>query len=117
MWTASPIDPPVNGEGRGDGFVETSLAPETSAQASSRIKTPTGDILQRAATRAADLPVMRYAIKEDPGSVIPEHAEARQCDLIVMGCRTEIAPDDKLGESVSDVVSQRARVPVLVVRP
>ncbi len=73
-------------------------------------------VLQRAATRAADLPVMSYAIEGDPGSVIIEHAETRQCDLIVMGCRSGIEPDDKLGESVSIAVSQQARVPVVIVR-
>lgn len=74
------------------------------------------DVARRAASRAGDLPVMRYVVEGDPATAIVDHADTLRCDLIVMGCRSRIAPSEKLGESVTTAVSQRARVPVLVVR-
>ena len=52
----------------------------------------------------------------DPGDGILAAAEAEQADLIVVGTRGRNVVGPVLG-SVSEHIVQRARVPVLVVRP
>jgi nucleotide-binding universal stress UspA family protein len=73
-------------------------------------------IAESAAARAGDYPTTTVLLGGDPAAAIIEHAEKEQCDLIVMGCRSRLGPHPATSASTTTAVSDRSRVPVLMVR-
>jgi nucleotide-binding universal stress UspA family protein len=73
-------------------------------------------IAESAAARAGDVPITTFLVGGDPAVAIIEHADKEQCDLIVMGCRSRIGPHPATSASTTTAVSERSRVPVLMVR-
>jgi nucleotide-binding universal stress UspA family protein len=73
-------------------------------------------IAESAAARAGDVPTTTFLVGGDPATAIIEHADNEQCDLIVMGCRSRIGPHPATSASTTTAVSERSRVPVLMVR-
>jgi nucleotide-binding universal stress UspA family protein len=73
-------------------------------------------IAESAAARAGDFDTATYLVGGDPAAAIVEHADREHCDLIVMGCRSRIGPHPATSASTTTAVSERSRVPVLMVR-
>ena len=73
-------------------------------------------IARDAMARTRRLPATSYVVEGDPDSAIVEHADSHGCDLIVMGCRSGLGPGGPPTDSITTAVSQRARIPVLIVR-
>jgi nucleotide-binding universal stress UspA family protein len=73
-------------------------------------------VAESAAARAGDFPTTTFLVGGDPAAAIVEHADREHCDLIVMGCRSRIGPHPATSASTTTAVSERSRVPVLMVR-
>ena len=69
-----------------------------------------------AAARADGYPAAIFVVEGDPADAILEHVEQHRCDLIVMGCRSRIGSHPATSASTTSAVSERAHVPVLMVR-
>jgi nucleotide-binding universal stress UspA family protein len=73
-------------------------------------------IAEAAVARAGSFPTRTFVVAGDPAAAILGHAEQARCDLIVMGCRARIGPHPATSASTTTAVSDRCRVPVLMVR-
>ena len=73
-------------------------------------------IAESAVARAGSFPAQTFVVAADPATAILEHAERAGCDLIVMGCRARIGRHPATSASTTTAVSERCRVPVLMVR-
>jgi nucleotide-binding universal stress UspA family protein len=74
------------------------------------------EIADAAAARAGDLHATTYLVDGDPAEAILRHADREHCDLIVLGCRSRVGPNPATSASTTTAVSERSRVPVLMVR-
>jgi nucleotide-binding universal stress UspA family protein len=73
-------------------------------------------IAESAVARAGSFPARTFVVTGDPAAAILGHAEQAHCDLIVMGCRSRIGSHPATSASTTTAVSDRCRVPVLMVR-
>jgi nucleotide-binding universal stress UspA family protein len=97
------------------------LIADPSAQNGAEVRSSRGAeayprIAESATARAGDFATTTFIVGGDPAVAIVEHADEERCDLIVMGCRSRIGPHAATSASTTTAVSERSRVPVLLVR-
>jgi nucleotide-binding universal stress UspA family protein len=96
------------------------LVADPSGQTEARLPSPGADayaqIAESAAARAGGFVTTTFVVGGDPAGAIVEHADEERCDLIVMGCRSRIGSHGATSPSTTSAVSERSRVPVLLVR-
>jgi nucleotide-binding universal stress UspA family protein len=96
------------------------LVADPTGQTEADLPSPSADayaqIAESAAARAGAFATTTFVVGGDPAGAIVEHADEERCDLIVMGCRSRIGSHGATSPSTTSAVSERSRVPVLLVR-
>jgi nucleotide-binding universal stress UspA family protein len=98
------------------------LARASKGRLDALVAVPEGDggdlagVAEQAASRAGTYPATMFVVAGEPAAAIVRHAEQQHCDLIVMGCRSRIGAHPARSASTTTAVSDRTRVPLLMVR-
>jgi nucleotide-binding universal stress UspA family protein len=96
------------------------LVADPTGRTEARLPSPRADayaqIALSATARAGAFATTTFVVCGDPAGAIVEHADEERCDLIVMGCRSRIGSRGATPPSTTTAVSERSRVPVLLVR-
>jgi nucleotide-binding universal stress UspA family protein len=97
------------------GQLDVLVADPSSAHGDT-LHSPPAQIAESAIAKAGDFPATTFLVQGEPAAAILGHAEEARCDLIVMGCRSRLGPHPATSASTTTAVSERCRVPVLMVR-
>lgn len=93
---------------------ETETAPAGEAGTVENPRSPEA-VFEAVADRIGDVSLERATVEGEPGDVIVEQVEARDCDFVVMGTHRRQGLDRLVTGSVADHVGKAAAVPVTTI--